>query len=140
MREQRRATAWCGRLLLCATLLLGIVTMHSLGHPAENGSSHMPGDAVMAAATAPVDHGMRATTTVEPRADAPASHGGMDPMSVCLAVLSVWAIALLAVGLVSGRIATLASSALARLPHALWPRPPPRSARTRLAQLSLMRV
>ncbi|PAU45951.1 hypothetical protein CK936_26680, partial [Streptomyces albireticuli] len=25
--------AWCGRLLLFAALLMGIVTMHTLGHP-----------------------------------------------------------------------------------------------------------
>ncbi|MFI0741532.1 hypothetical protein ACH4PU_26155 [Streptomyces sp. NPDC021100] len=29
--------AWCGRLLLLAALLLGIVTMHTLGHPMGHG-------------------------------------------------------------------------------------------------------
>ncbi|MEC4017231.1 hypothetical protein [Streptomyces sp. H27-D2] len=36
MYGQRAAGAWCGRLLLFAALLLGIVTMHTLGHPGEH--------------------------------------------------------------------------------------------------------
>ncbi|MCX5302726.1 hypothetical protein OG304_04570 [Streptomyces sp. NBC_00160] len=140
MKEQRRATAWCGRLLLCAALLLGIVTMHSLGHPAENGSSHLPGNAVMAAALSSVEHAMGPTASVEHQRHAPDPLGGMDTLSVCLAVLSVWAIALLTVGPLFQRTAAFAASALAHLPHAMWPMPPPRSARTRLAQLSLMRI
>ncbi|UQI43951.1 hypothetical protein M1P56_06100 [Streptomyces sp. HU2014] len=37
MAGQRRVVAWCGRLLLFTALLLGIVTMHTLGHPSSGG-------------------------------------------------------------------------------------------------------
>ncbi|MEU0721811.1 DUF6153 family protein [Streptomyces lavendulocolor] len=139
MSGQRRAPTWCGRLLMCAALLLGIVTMHTLGHPAEHGSSHMPGSTV-AAASAPVDHAMEPSATEGPRANDQAPLGRMDPMSVCLAVLTVWTIVLLAAGALSYRPADLMTSARARRWHALRPNPPPGSRRTRLAQLSALRI
>ncbi|MFB6808925.1 hypothetical protein [Streptomyces sp. NPDC056387] len=48
-RTDRRAARW-PRLLLLAALLLGIVTMHTLGHPSR---SHVLEDATTAAAVAP---------------------------------------------------------------------------------------
>ncbi|MFC5799788.1 DUF6153 family protein [Streptomyces formicae] len=140
MSGQRRAAAWCGRVLLLAALLFGIVTMHTLGHPVEHNSSHMPGSSVMAAATGFADHALEPTATHSPQADVPAPLGGMDPMSVCLAVLTVWAIALPAAGALSRQPADLIISALARLSHAAWPIPPPGSRRTLLAQLSVLRL
>ncbi|TLQ42360.1 hypothetical protein [Streptomyces marianii] len=138
MSGQRGTTAWCGRVLLFAALLLGIVTMHTLDHPVEHSSAHMPGSRVMTAASMPADT-MEPTATHTPRADVPAPLGGMDPMPVCLAVLTVWTIALLA-GASSCRPADLTASALARLWHALWPIPPPDGRRTLLAQLSVLRI
>ncbi|MBT2382109.1 hypothetical protein J7E86_00585, partial [Streptomyces sp. ISL-11] len=125
MDGQRKATAWCGRLLLFAALLLGIVTMHTLGHPTTGGhgperagasaatghgmgggaassheaagphtgggaaSSHKAAGHDMSRGPAP-SHGAAPHTAAvpdgTPRAVSPA-HGGMDPMSVCLAVL-----------------------------------------------------
>lgn len=49
LRTDRRAARW-PRLLLLAALLLGIVTMHTLGHPSR---SHTMQDAAPAAAVAP---------------------------------------------------------------------------------------
>ncbi|MCY0955162.1 hypothetical protein [Streptomyces sp. H27-S2] len=140
MKEHRRATAWHARLLLCAALLLGIVTMHSLGHPAEHGSSPMPGHAVVADAPAPLGHAPEPLSADGPRAEAPAPVGGMDPLSVCLAVLSVWTVALLTARVLSRRTGDPALSALVRPAHALWPIPPPASPRTLLAQSSLLRI
>ncbi|MER5870583.1 hypothetical protein [Streptomyces sp. NPDC002044] len=48
-RGARRAAPW-RRLLLLASLLLGIVTMHTLGHPAE---SHVMEDGPAAHSVAP---------------------------------------------------------------------------------------
>ncbi|MEU6759069.1 hypothetical protein [Streptomyces sp. NPDC046685] len=89
------------RLLLLAALLLGIVAMHSLGHPAD---SHAVEDAPAGRSVASAGH-TRGAERVHaqdpiPAAGAPlptAAVGistgtgtgtGMDPMSVCLAVLT----------------------------------------------------
>ncbi|MEW2575454.1 hypothetical protein [Streptomyces syringium] len=161
MDERRKATAWCGRLLLFAALLLGIVTMHTLGHPSEHGSGQpgpaaarpaahampahaMPADAMPAHAahtraddTAP--DAVAAPPAGAPRTDPP-PHSGMDPMSVCLAVLAAgWAVALL-LGLAAfrRRSGAAAPAARARLLRTLWPIPPPRH--KALARLSVLRV
>ncbi|MFV8128096.1 hypothetical protein [Streptomyces syringium] len=171
MDERRKATAWCGRLLLFAALLLGIVTMHTLGHPSEHGSGQpgpaaaqpaahavpahampahampahaMPADAMPAHAahtraedTAPA--AVAAPAAGAPRTDPP-PHSGMDPMSVCLAVLAAgWAVALL-LGLAAfrRRSGAAAPAARARLLRTLWPLPPPRH--KALARLSVLRV
>lgn len=140
MKEQRRATAWHARLLLCAALLLGIVTMHSLGHPAEHGSSPMTGHAVTADAPALPDHAPEPLSAHGPRAEAPTPGGGMDPLSVCLAVLSVWTVVLLTAGVLSRRTGNPALSALVPRAHALWPIPPPAGPRSLLAHSSLLRI
>ncbi|GGR02557.1 hypothetical protein [Streptomyces netropsis] len=151
MDERRKATAWCGRLLLFAALLLGIVTMHTLGHPSEHGSgppgptAAQPAAHAMPAhaAHARADDGTTATATGPaagtPRTDPP-PHSGMDPMAVCLAVLAAgWAVALL-LGLAAlrRRSGTLTPAARARLLRTLWPIPPPRH--KALARLSVLRV
>ncbi|MGI5527787.1 hypothetical protein ACQEVX_10280 [Streptomyces syringium] len=161
MDERRKATAWCGRLLLFAALLLGIVTMHTLGHPSEHGSGQSGPAAARPAAHAMPAHAMPADTRPAPAAhtraddtapaavaaraaDAPRTdpppHSGMDPMSVCLAVLAAgWAVALL-LGLAAfrRRSGAAAPAARARLLRTLWPIPPPRH--KALARLSVLRV
>lgn len=70
MAGQWRVTAWCGRLLLFAALVFGIVAMHSLGHCAEHPASpasgsgaaahHGPGPAAMTSgrmSPMPLTHG-----------------------------------------------------------------------------------
>ncbi len=43
VRGRSRAAAWCGRLLLFAALIVGIVGMHTLGHPVGgHGSGRCP--------------------------------------------------------------------------------------------------
>lgn len=182
MDERRKATAWCGRLLLFAALLLGIVTMHTLGHPSEHGSGQpgptaarpgahampahaqpahampaeampahaasvhaMPAEAMPAHAASVRADAMAPAAMTIPAADAPrtdpAPHSGMDPMSVCLAVLAAgWAVALL-LGLAAflRRSGAAAPAARARLLRTLWPLPPPPRHKA-LARLSVLRV
>ncbi|MEU6119180.1 hypothetical protein ABZ840_32150 [Streptomyces sp. NPDC047117] len=156
MRAQWKAAAWCGRLLLFAALVAGIVTMHTFGHPMP-GEGH--GTAARTTAAAPAGH---AAVAHAPSDHAPAAHApvaqapphdghrhaaapgphGMDPGSVCLAVLSVWSLALLAAAglLVRRRRPGLSAAALARLLRALWPIPPPLPRQKRLARLAVLRV
>jgi hypothetical protein len=190
MYGQGRAAAWCGRLLLFAALLVGIVAMHTLGHPSGHGAAHgQPsghdtahgrsaeqsavygqltghgtmygqspphriGSAAAAPAPGPGHHPAAAPTAVPSPVAAPASvpapptaqfsspadSGGMDPSSVCLAVLSFWTLLLLtAARLLGRRTAWLLAAVRARLLRALWPIPPPRRQRA-LAQLSVLRI
>lgn len=71
---------------------------------------------------------------------APSGSTGMDPLSVCLAVLVAWGAALLVRLLLAARSpgSRPAPATVARLPHALWPNPPP--TRTALARLSVLRI
>ncbi|WP_329398331.1 hypothetical protein [Streptomyces melanogenes] len=118
MVTARRTTAY-GQLLLCAALLFGIFTMHTVGHPAEHTTA-----------------GEHAAMTMDPpavtghhQAAAAPHHApmrGMDPGSVCLAVLGVWGLALLAVRLLSARGRTPGATAVrGRTLRPLWPNPPP---------------
>ncbi len=143
--QQRRFTAWCGRLLLFSALLFGIVTMHSLGHPAEHRAPQASDTTVMAASAAAHHHAAKSATGA-PQADRPdhgahhpAPHGGTDPMSVCLAVLGSGFLVLLLGGALVRGPADVPATAPARLRHALRPIPPPRR-RTLLAQLSVLRI
>ncbi|MET9883765.1 hypothetical protein ABZZ20_11580 [Streptomyces sp. NPDC006430] len=70
LRTAPRAARW-PRLLLLAALLLGIVTMHTLGHPSH---SHTVEDAAPVAAVAPVG---RAADHTEGRTDG-RTHGHED--------------------------------------------------------------
>ncbi|MCM2414490.1 hypothetical protein [Streptomyces sp. RKAG290] len=174
-----------GRLLLFATLLFGIFTMHTVGHPAEQGrtgtaltGSHamnappapvdaaddpaagsmasdamtavdaVAGDATALAATAagPMAPAAMTAAGIAPPPDAgrpgrPAPMQGMDPMAVCLAVLSAWAVALLTVLLVARRTADRpAAGAGARSPQMPRPPPPPRPRNAVLIGLSVLRI
>lgn len=205
----------CGQLVLFAALLFGIVTMHTVGHPAEHGGraaslssagpaadpsagpaaviaedlsaifvAHsspatmegfpsvtaksfsavivegFPSAAVMTDASAAVAAHPPAADAAHPSAadtassssrgtahtpghgsggDAPTS--GMDPLSVCLAVLGAWGLALLATWLLLGLRADgrrLGAPVGAGLLRAARPNPPPSI--SVLAAVSVLRM
>ncbi|MGY0023538.1 DUF6153 family protein [Streptomyces sp. cg35] len=140
-----------GQLLLFVALLLGIVGMHTLGHPSEHAA--MPASAMNAPAmTGPA---MAASTTTAPanasamtHAGAPvAAHehrspagSGMDPLSVCLAVLGSFTLLLLTAATVLRAVRArgpvrpvVRGLAFAHRPHP----PPPRAL---LSRLSVLRI
>ncbi|MFF2701707.1 hypothetical protein ACFVUQ_25515 [Streptomyces cyaneofuscatus] len=99
-----------GQLLLLAALLFGIVTMHTVGHPA---AEHAPSAAVPVSvpASVPVPVPVPVSDAVAmPVAPSDAAHSspehspmsGMDPLSVCLAVLGAWGLALIGAWLLLG--------------------------------------
>ncbi|MFF0505887.1 hypothetical protein ACFYUH_20105 [Streptomyces fimicarius] len=127
----RSGSGTFGRLMLLAALLFGIVTMHTVGHPAEHSDAaaavttttataaeHMVPAAPVADSAHPAAHG-------SPGSDAPMS--GMDPLSVCLAVLGVWGLALVGAWLLGLRAdrRPLGTPVGAGLPRVLRPSPPP---------------
>ncbi|MFD5466594.1 DUF6153 family protein [Kitasatospora sp. NPDC127059] len=119
------------RLLLLAALLLGIVTMHTLGHPAGGHGGHGGhGPGVTAVQQLPEHHG--------PTAD-PADADGMDPMTVCLAVLAGWTLVLLIAGPLLRRSGDAAAEVRARLLRAVRALPPPGGGRILLNRLSVLR-
>ena len=185
------------RLLLVVALVLGIFTMHTLGHPGGSSGSgghggahaasgteagsgaqagpgaHAPGEraaaghsvtghatpghaaAGHAASTGhapdghastghPLDSGAHMDVPPGPVAEDPAGVAaqhepgeGMDMTGLCLAVLSVWALAgLLCAALV--RLRGLPLNLLAYAVRLLRPNPPPRP--PTLAQLSILRI
>ncbi|MEV4502823.1 DUF6153 family protein [Streptomyces klenkii] len=144
--QQSTAAAWCGRLLLLSALLLGIVTMHTLGHPTGHaGTGHKAGThaaAGMHAAAAGMHAQARtAPAAPGPTADDPLTAPGMDPMSFCVAVLGAafLALVLLLVTAALRRPAAALAAARARLLRPLWPIPPPPRHKS-LARLSVLRV
>lgn len=192
-----RRPAKGGQLLLLAALLLGIVTMHTLGHPTGHGSGaeqtsarHGMSAGAPAAGNAAVRHGVasagmssgaaasagmsgtapnrhaaeaggapaaqdgphaRVPTPLRASGDdvlagpataaasSPAGLHGMDPLSVCLAVLGAFTLVLLLkAGLLRPGGFAVPSRALARLLDGLRPDPPP--PRILLARLSVLRI
>ncbi|MFB9392817.1 DUF6153 family protein [Streptomyces coeruleoprunus] len=129
-----------GQLLLLVALLLGIVTMHTWGHPSEHAGTHTVAAPAHGSEHPAAAHGVRAPDTPE---DAP--NGGMDAATVCLAVLG-------SLGFALGGAAALRllrrrrrSDALAgradragRVLRPQWPDPPP--LRVTLAGLSVLRI
>ncbi|MFF8282732.1 hypothetical protein ACF06W_08365 [Streptomyces albus] len=172
-RTHRPGTVWCGRILLLAALLLGLVTMHTLGHPEPQRTAAPAGHAAAAfhpttaAGLGTPDHGNAAAPGTAALGDArqegaavqgtaaqnaghgDAGHGGqhhgtgMDPTSVCLAVLGVWSAAALLGAFVALILRRRAPHPWAprrpRTWRVLWPLPPPSTA-SRLAQLSVLRI
>ncbi|MFE5769175.1 hypothetical protein ACFQ7O_12545 [Streptomyces sp. NPDC056485] len=153
-RTAQRAARW-PRLLLLAALLLGIVTMHTLGHPSR---SHAMEDATAAAAVAPAGHavghtaahrsdpadratgdqasGDQASGDRTPAAGNPPAGTGMDPMSVCLAVLGGLTLLILGAGPAGSRDAAPLGGAARAPGRSGGPDPPsPRELLTRLAVL-----
>ncbi|MFH8343499.1 hypothetical protein [Streptomyces sp. NPDC018045] len=147
VREQGKAAAWCGRLLLFAALLVGIVGMHTLGHPVGgHGAGPMPG--LHQESTARHHHGPAPAPAAAP-ALVPAGassataddHHAMDPGAVCLAVLSLCVLVLVRTGRLLGRqAADLLAAVRARLLRGLRPLPPPVPRHKHLARLSVLRV
>ncbi|MEU9203105.1 hypothetical protein [Streptomyces sp. NPDC048332] len=128
----------CGRLLLFAALLFGIFTMHTVGHPAEHSG---PGLAMPAAPHLMTGPAMAPGPAVAVRHEPPTPMPGMDPMSVCVAVLGTWGLALLALTLwrVARRYAGLRPvPCRGRSPRT--PRPPPPPPRPRMAVLTGLSV
>ncbi|TDU78500.1 hypothetical protein [Streptomyces sp. KS 21] len=167
LRTDRRAARW-PRLLLLAALLLGIVTMHTLGHPspshtmedaapavavasAGRGADHTPGHASagLTGTGARTDAGTGTDPgTVSASVPTHASHdrgsaveapppgSGMDPMSVCLAVLGGLTLLILGAGPAGLRDAAPLGGAARGPRRSGGPDPPsPRELLTRLAVL-----
>ncbi|WP_329368994.1 hypothetical protein [Streptomyces sp. NBC_01483] len=156
-----RSRARWGQLTLLAALLFGIVTMHTLGHPSGHGTGTGTGmSAAMrtgagtgtgagagAGADNGPDHSAYAMSAPSSAMSAPSAApepkmppmSGMDPLSVCLAVLGGFTLVLL-LAVAPGRPGAdlLRPPARIRLPHALWPNAPP--PRTLLARLSVLRI
>ncbi|MFG2917423.1 hypothetical protein ACGF0D_31595 [Kitasatospora sp. NPDC048298] len=145
---------WAPRLLLLAALLLGIVTMHTLGHPSgghggSGGSGGHEGPGTHASAMHPagaVHHGpaaepVRDAASVADAASAadPAAPGGMDPMTVCLAVLAGWTLVFLLAGSLPRHSGDAAADVRARLLRAVRALPPPEGGRILLTRLSVLR-
>ncbi|MEV6581688.1 hypothetical protein AB0M92_26400 [Streptomyces sp. NPDC051582] len=166
-RTVRRATRW-PRPLLLAALLLGIVTMHTLGHPSRSHAmedatavavvasprhatghtaGHPAGHAVPTDPSDPTDPSVHAVHTVHavhapgdrtPAAEAPPAGTGMDPMSVCLAVLGGLTLLILGAGPAGSRDAAPLGGAARAPGRSGGPDPPsPRELLTRLAVLRL---
>ncbi|MGW6060093.1 hypothetical protein [Streptomyces sp. NPDC055189] len=140
------------QLLLLAVLLFGIVTMHTLGHPTGHSASHPTSrstghSAGHASQQAAGQHEMSAADPAPGTAAPPDESvgsgadgtGGMDPLSVCLAVLAALTLVLLLkAGLLRpGGFAAVARP-LARLLDGLRPNPPP--PRILLSRLSVLRI
>ncbi|MFD7427494.1 hypothetical protein ACFV6Z_10605 [Streptomyces sp. NPDC059818] len=83
----------------------------------------------------------KSTHLDHPRHDRPAPMRGMDPMAVCLAVLSVWGLALLTALMVARRpVDRVPGTSPAREPWRPRPPPPPRPRMAVLTGLSVLRI
>ncbi|MEU0623070.1 DUF6153 family protein [Streptomyces rubiginosohelvolus] len=136
-RTRSRSVTY-GQLMLFAALLFGIVTMHTVGHPAEHGESAAMSAASASSAASPAAMGEHSSPHGSPGADAPMS--GMDPLSVCLAVLGVWGLALVGSWLLGLRAdgRPLGTPVGAGLLRVLRPNPPPPI--SVLASVSVLRI
>jgi hypothetical protein len=150
MSGRLRAGGAFGYLLLVAVLTLGVFAMHTMGHPEESHGHDMAGAVASAEGarhhgtaqdTAPLaepettaEHGTAASPTKSPVHGLPS---GMDPMSVCLAVLTAWLLGLFLHALVvrrQGRLTALLARSMALARPGI---PPPRPL---LSQLSVLRI
>ncbi|MFI6488330.1 hypothetical protein [Streptomyces sp. NPDC050564] len=142
-------------VLLFAALLLGIVTMHTLGHPSGHGSARSSGYSSYSSDEGSGGHGHSSSAMSHPLSSPPGraqEHAagasmtadmppmnGMDPLSVCLAVLGgATLLLLLAAALGTPWASGATQPARAGLLRALWPHPPPQ--RTLLSRLSVLRI
>ncbi|MEV0224211.1 hypothetical protein [Streptomyces sp. NPDC050704] len=143
-----------GQLMLFAALLLGIVAMHTLGHPSGHGAGHGqgPGHGSMAASEHRVTsaHAMSSThsseraSAADPAQTTLVSAAGQTPMSgmdlsaVCLAVLGTFTFLVLVAVAFRRPSSPGAAPSDARPARALRPDPPPPG--TLLARLSVLRI
>ncbi|MFE5958713.1 hypothetical protein ACFYZ6_04130 [Streptomyces rubiginosohelvolus] len=136
-RTRNRSVTY-GQLMLFAALLFGIVTMHTVGHPAEHGGSAAMSAASASSSASPAAMGEHPSPHGSPGADGPVS--GMDPLSVCLAVLGVWGLALVGSWLLGLRAdgRPLGTPVGAGLLRVLRPNPPPPI--SVLASVSVLRI
>lgn len=146
LRTEREAVGW-PRLLLLAALLLGIVSMHTLGHPTQaHAMDDVPAARFVPAAghaasgpapghgTTAAVHAMAPEPAGQAAAEAPRPHTGMDPMSVCLAVLGALTLLILGAGLAGPRRAAPLGGAARAPGRSRGPDPPtPRELLTLLA-------
>ncbi|MFJ9318945.1 hypothetical protein [Streptomyces globisporus] len=139
-RTRSRSVTY-GQLMLFAALLFGIVTMHTVGHPAEHGESAAMSTASASSSASSASSaamGEHSAPHGSPGADAPMS--GMDPLSVCLAVLGVWGLALVGSWLLGLRAdgRPLGTPVGAGFLRVLRPNPPPPI--PVLASISVLRI
>ncbi|WP_412542945.1 DUF6153 family protein [Longispora sp. K20-0274] len=124
------------RLAFLALLALGIACMHTLGHPSA-GHGATPTMAAMAGAAHP--HPLHAAGSA---VEAFEGFGtGLDPMTMCLAILTISALAFLLLAVKGLRSATWSAGDTTILAQAMGPGPPP-SARQGLVltELSVLRI
>ncbi|MGI5399442.1 hypothetical protein ACQEVG_08350 [Streptomyces sp. CA-135486] len=129
-----------GQLLLFIALIFGIATMHTAGHPAP-GHGGGTAEHTMSSSTAhiaPPGHRQTADPAGLTHTGPELPGMGMDPMTVCLAVLDTFTLVLLAGSLLRPGPAAALAACHARILRALWPDPPPR--RELLARLSVLRI
>ncbi|MEV8360704.1 DUF6153 family protein [Streptomyces niveus] len=140
-RGYGRVGSALGRLLLIVVLALGVFAMHTVGHPDESYASGSGAGAMVHASDEPAPPPSPEPAPPHPSAaDEPVM--GMDGMSMdmaslCLAVLSTWALAALLLAAFARR-AGLFTDPLARLRVAPRPNPPPRT--PELTVLSVLRI
>ncbi|GCD38191.1 hypothetical protein OEIGOIKO_06002 [Streptomyces chrestomyceticus JCM 4735] len=162
VRGRSRAAAWCGRLLLFAALIVGIVGMHTLGHPVGgHGSGPMPAahqthqtyhapqshhgphthHVPQVHHALPTHHALQAPQQARYSSSVADDHHAMNPGAACLAVLSLCVLVLVRTGRLLGRqAADLLAAVRARLLRGLRPLPPPLPRHKHLARLSVLRV
>ncbi|MFE5665660.1 hypothetical protein ACFQ7N_34895 [Streptomyces niveus] len=140
-RGYGRVGSALGRLLLIVVLALGVFAMHTVGHPDESYASGSGAGAMVHASDEPAPPPSPEPAPPHPSAaDEPVM--GMDGMSMdmaslCLAVLSTWALAALLLAAFARR-AGLFTDPLAGLRVAPRPNPPPRT--PELTLLSVLRI
>ncbi|MGA4848497.1 DUF6153 family protein [Streptomyces sp. G5(2025)] len=146
MARTRKRTGH-GQLLLLAALLLGIVTMHTLGHPSGEHPSAAHTSGGHGASHGAASHRSPGPDMVlELKSESPPQDGaagmGMDPLSVCLAVLGALTLVLLLWLLVRAGLSrpggTLARAPTTGRPNAPRPEAPP--PRVPLSRLSVLRI
>ncbi|MWA10755.1 DUF6153 family protein [Streptomyces sp. BA2] len=159
MAALKRSANGGRQLVLLAALLFGIVTMHTLGHPTSHSSSPTPGHSSSHVPSHPsgpeqaaARHEMSSGESAPPEMPEVTGHArvatavgeglgmdGMDPLSVCLAVLAALTLVLLLkAGLLRPGGFAVPARALARLLDGLRPNPPP--PRILLSHLSVLRI
>ncbi len=119
-------------LVTVAALLLGLVAMHSLGHPGGHSIAHSPapGAAVHHVDVSPLSEVLPGTPD--------SGNGDLAAVMICLAVLAGFGLAVLfSAALSRHRAWAVPTMTLTAAPW--WSRPPPRLAPL-LSELSILRI